>query len=108
VRIPIPRKPRIKSTPKASPIRRLHAEELFGHSRLCGTEQYRSSGFSSSSLLSSAYSKGYLETKDATKDNVITLRIISSDLHYNNASVQALYRSAMDNYLEEPEDLCGD
>jgi hypothetical protein len=54
----------------------------------------------SSSLLSSAYSKGYLETKDATKDNVITLRIISSDLHYNNASVQNLYRSAMDNYLK--------
>jgi hypothetical protein len=27
----------------------------------------------SSSLLSSAYSKGYLETKDSTKDNVITL-----------------------------------
>ena len=54
----------------------------------------------SSSLLSSAYSKGYLETKDATKDNVITLRIISSDLRYNNTNVQNLYRTAMDNYLK--------
>jgi hypothetical protein len=55
----------------------------------------------SSSLLSSAYTKGYLETKDSTKNNVITLRIISSDLQYNNSSVQALYRSKMDEYLKQ-------
>jgi hypothetical protein len=53
----------------------------------------------SSTLLSNAYSTGYLETKDASKTNVITLRIISSDLNYNNSDVQELYRSKMDAYL---------
>jgi hypothetical protein len=77
-----------------------HSEELFGNSRIHVAPSNTEAPAFSSSLLSSAYSKGYLETKDATKDNVITLRIISSDLRYNNTSVQNLYRSAMDNYLK--------